>query len=254
MRHFKWQAEIAVPNAAVNGYMRHCAGIDISVWEQVEDGPSSYHWASPHLESLEVVRHVEDRASALLALWHGAMIAGYGPDFPSVSPGALSGSGGRTAHFSGDWRVSPFDGAVLRAPLRKSQADMLSGSLVDSAIFLARNDEALQHRLQSLGRHGPTGAELYKLCEFMKAQLGWGPDAVDREGQAPSGGFTERFRGTINNPALTSIDGRHGGAGNTKPMKRSPVFAEDAAPVIVLAFAQAIIELGKRRSAEVSDL
>jgi hypothetical protein len=111
---------------------------------------------------------------------------------------------------------------------------------VDLRLALARHDVGIRQRLQSLGKHGPDLTQLFKLYEDMAKTGKWDDARIDAEGNAPQP-TAERFRASANNPAVSGAHSRHGGPGSKLP-KATPVTAQEAAPVLLLAYRKYLLD------------
>lgn len=220
--NYSWMESFADNNAA---------GDDFTIIRDVEDDkPPAYAWASRHLDDLEDIRLVLDRAAALKALYDGAMVVLYGHHHQPLTE--LWDAVGRE-------RIAEVDGDVLASPFSTRQITRTSGlagferakaaGLVAKWLHLARTDEAARGILAFLGVNGATWISLYACKDYIAKQGGWDEDRMASATGQPKAEF-ERFRQTANNAAAIGPFARHGEVGWQPPA--NPMRLEEASDLI----------------------
>jgi hypothetical protein len=232
-----WVAEIVPSYSWLDSLCNRSSGFDVRLWKEEEDScPPSYFWASPHLDALDDFKSVMHRAAGLRALWHGALFVTYGLEYSPLKLRFLCRDNHRNVPIEeGDPLSFPFACELLQQSWQRSQnAQNPMESETDIFLALARYDEGVRHRLQALGKEGPTNISLFRLYEDMTKIQKWSDIEIDQKGDAKVP-VTKRFRATVNNPRDSGPASRHGGAGSP-PMSEKPTDIREAGPVILEAY------------------
>jgi len=222
---------LLTPNASwFESFAMQLSGPDISIlMDHEDDKPTAFAWSSRHLSDLATPEEVKDRATALKALFDGAMYVYMPGKYRPLQLGELYDldEDRRLGYLGeGDPLVAPFSPTSIAWRYRPSVSPMEHP--VSRWIFLARHIDVAKHLLQFLGVNGITWISLYAALDFLKSNKA-DAAALAKASQAQM----KRFTHTANNFSAIGPFARHGDLGQEPP--QNPMSLDEASKLVLAA-------------------
>jgi hypothetical protein len=185
---------------------------DIRVYEDYEDDrPTDYIWSSIHLNEFTDERMIYERASALNAIFDGAMYVDIGTSYEPFWKGQL-------AFLSNGRAITNFEQNSLVEPFWQEYVDATPNQPEDFAskiIHKSRYDKSIREILLFLGVNGLSWISLYAVLDTIKSE-GWSEKEIIAQKIATAAELN-LFSHTANNVAAIGPFARHGNKGQLPP-------------------------------------
>ena len=231
---------------SVSNYMAELAeqwnSQDVQLWKN-EPGlvSTEYTFVSQHFNATKNKYELMDRATALKAVFDGAMILDCLPDgrFDDFQLGQIVNLRTQKRNDKppeANVLVEPFDSGVVTTT-KPQKIIAYRRYAAQEMILQARYDPIAKGLLKHLGYNRPDFRTLYSLLDWMKTE-GWTDKQIaDVTGQ--SSGLLHEFTRTANNETVLGPMARHGGKGWKAPSKPVGI---DAARSLILPAAKAFLQ------------
>jgi len=215
--------------------------LDVAILTYQHDGlADQYVWTSAHLNDLDDVQSVADRAAALKALFDAALIVGRGAEF---NPFPLE-----DMYELDQERIQPpKNGNILAFPFSDEYINTKVSThfnplphFFGRVIFQARYDAVTREILSFLGVNGITWISLYAALDYLKHN-GWDEAEISFRNLAGKSDL-DRFRRTANNAAAIGPYARHGEQGWAPP--KHPMTLTEATEMLLPVVASFLDERG----------
>ena len=201
---FNWGYVIA-NNSWINDFSESFDSQDIRIYREVEDNQYDYYvWSSIHLNEFTDERKIYERASALSALFDGAMYLFVGADYYPFWRGDVIflENGSKIGNIEANPLVEPFWQEYVDTTKKQPE------DLVARVIHKSRSDLKLREILLFLGVNKLSWISLYAVLDTIKSE-GWNEKKIIEEKVATEVELN-LFGQTVNNPAAIGPFARHG--------------------------------------------
>lgn len=216
---YRWIYEIKSTANWIPSLSETCNSPDVAIISESEDERlDEFFFTSLHFNDLADAAAVEDRASALKAIFDGALyvIGRSGADIKLGTLYQYPGEHRVTRPVSVDVLASPFSATHLSMKII-AQADTPNDHPVARMIFQCRTDDACREILMFIGVNGITWISLYAALDTIKYH-GWNEDTIVANTSITKNDLGA-FTGTANNVGLIGPLARHGERGWRTPSR-----------------------------------
>jgi len=211
-------------------------GPDIAIVSEEDYGPPDFFWCSQHLDELEPGAALNGRATALKAIFDGALYIARQPNFYQMPLGELVNlrEDRRAGYYEWTAPVYPFNSALVASTNAQNVPDKGDA---DYLIFKARTDDVVRKMLEWVGYRGVSFTSLYGLRDFMNTAGTTDPD-IAMLANVNNSKLT-LFRRTANSHDAVGHESRHGSLSQDPPITPMPL---DEAAELIFKASRAFIE------------
>jgi hypothetical protein len=220
----------------VHSLSRWLHGPDIAIVSEEDYGPPDFFWCSRHLDELELGAALNGRATALKAIFDGALYIARQPNFHPLPLGELVNlrEDRRAGYYERADPVYPFSSALVTST---TALDVPGKGDADYLMFKARTDDVVRKMLEWVGYRGVSFTSLYGLRDFMNT-AGTTDAEIAALAETTNSQIT-LFRRTANSHDAVGHDSRHGPLSQDPPATPMPL---SKAAELIFKACQAFIE------------
>jgi hypothetical protein len=201
----------------ISSFAAEFHGPDIRIYGVYEDDrPTDYIWSSIHLNEFTDEKMIYERASALNAVFDGAMYVDIGTSYEPFW-------NRHVAFLDNGWAITNFEPNPLVEPFWQEYVDSTPkppDDFVSKIIHKSRYDKSIREILLFLGVNGLSWISLYAVLDTIKSE-GWNDKAIIAKKVATAAELN-LFGHTANNVAAIGPFARHGNKGQSPPDNPMP--------------------------------
>lgn len=251
MAFMKWGFIFRSNENYMDHFASHWRDGEVHIWKNEPGHVSTeYTFASPHFSTAPHVDDLMDRATALKAIFDGAVTLDVLPDgrFSTFEFGLIIDLKNGKRHdrpTGGNVLVDPFDEFV--PPILAPEIDLESRYGAEQMISQARFDPVARGMLKHVGHNGPDFRTLYSLLDWMESE-GWSEDKVAAVTEQKVDAV-KLFTHTANNETVLGPMARHGKKGYAPPavpmtLKEAQALILPASKAFLKERAKAFVDTG----------